>query len=104
MALSQEEKDRISEEENLRFETRMKAHERIGKGASCGTCGHKPACNGCRILGVVLGAVLLFFIFRSFACTHEDRRHFYGYGDRAMMGSQVQNAPFSGSPAPAHNP
>jgi hypothetical protein len=95
MALSQEERERVTEEEQLRFETRMKAHNaaagKSGACGVCGACGHKPVCGGCRIWAVVLGFVVLFILFRSFACTHEDRCRFYGYGDRSMMGHWDQN-------------
>jgi hypothetical protein len=104
MSLSQAEKDRIIEEEHLRFDTRMKDHmQSAGKaGGACGACGHKPGCGGCRIWAAVLGLVLLFLVFRSFACTREDRGRFYGYGDRDAMnrGDQAPAGPLS---APAHN-
>lgn len=95
MSLSQVEKDRIIEEEHLRFDTRMKAHlQASGTNGACGACGHKAGCSGCRIWAAVLGLVLLFLIFRTFACTREDRGRFYGYGDRDTMNRAGQAPPF----------
>lgn len=107
MPLSQDEKDRIVEEENLRLETRMKAHQGFAnKGVGCGTCGHKPGCSGCRVWAVLLGLLVVFVLFRSFACSHEDRCRFYGYGAGGRMGAwnPPQNAPNPGTAPQPRNP
>jgi len=76
MPLSQADKDKIVEEETLRFEARMKAHEKQGmKGGRCGVCGQASGCRGCRIWGWVFGGILLLCLFRFFGMHDGYYRH-----------------------------
>jgi hypothetical protein len=84
MPLSQQKKDEIAEEETLRFEARMKAHERLGmKGGSCGVCGQRSGCRGCRIWAWVFAAVVVLCLFRAVAW-HEWHERAYDADGRQM--------------------
>jgi len=75
MPLSQADKDRIVEEEMLRFEARAKIREKPGiKSLSCGTCGQRDPCRACRVWGLVFGVIVLLCLF---CCLDKDggRRH-----------------------------
>jgi len=85
MALSPEEKNMIAEEETIRFEARMKAHENLGsKSVTCSHCGQKSGCRGCRIWAWIAGAFVLLCLFKIVAW-HGDCGRFYGHDGRGRM-------------------
>jgi hypothetical protein len=86
MPLSQEERDKIFEEETLRHEARMKAHGWMGhRGEACSTCGHRAGCRGCRIWAWILAAIVLFCLCRSMGWRRDEYRY-YDHDGRGMMG------------------
>lgn len=65
MLLSEEERERITEEETIRANARYHAHKRhLHKDGTCGACGYKPACAGCRVWGLLFGVLVVVFLFR----------------------------------------
>ena len=89
MPLTQVEKAKITEDETLRFEARMKAHEKLGmKGGSCGICGHRHGCRGCRTWAWVVGALILICFLRM-VVMHSGYCSRDGHG---MMGWDAQHS------------
>jgi hypothetical protein len=68
VVLSEEQREKITEEETVREDARYKVHKRHGlKNGSCGACGYKPACAGCRVWGLLFGVMVVLFLFRMIA-------------------------------------
>lgn len=104
MPLSREERDRIVEEETLRFQTRAKAHEICNKDrGACSHCGHKSGCRGCRIWALIFGVIMFLFVFRILDW-HGDRCAYFGDNSRTASGQwapQTGGAASQGLPNPA---
>jgi len=92
--LSQEEKERIMEEEAVRLEGRMKAHANLNlKGPHCSgahiedcpRCSQKLGCRGCRLWGWIFAAVVGLFLIHMI-CGRQDGACRWSRGDRGGMG------------------
>lgn len=115
MPLTQEEKERIMEEEAVRLEGRLRANAAMGAkatgshrwhGGSCEHCSHQPDCRGCRVWAWVFAVVLVVGLLH-FLYGH-DGRYGWGYGERGRMGwsepREQAAPPADGATPPAQKP